>query len=85
MQDRMTRVEMALFGWDGQSGLMGATSSDRKRLDAIEDSLKQVRVVVKAARWVILAGASAGSVLTSDHIASGLATGLQALAAAIKH
>lgn len=85
MQDRLTRVEMALFGWDGQSGLMGSTAADKKRLDAIEQSLTQVRTIVKAARWAILAASGAVPIVASDYLASGLATGLRALAAVIKH
>lgn len=83
-QDRMTRIEVAVFGWTGDNGLMGDRAKHSARISAIEDSLTHVRILARAARWLILAGAALSTLAGSEQIAAWLAVLLRAAASAIK-
>lgn len=85
-RERIMRLETAVFGWTdaADSGLLGKQGKDSKRIEALEQSLLQVRTIVRAARWLILSAAAAIAVTGSDHMASWLATGIRALAAVLK-
>ena len=84
MQDRTTRLEIAVFGWTGSDGLMADRTKQGDDLAAIKATLAQVRTLARLARWFILAAAGTLTAAGSDHIAAWLATLIKTTAAIVK-
>ncbi len=83
-EQRLTRLEIAMFGWTGSNGVIGTQKEHSADLASIKQVLSIAVWLVKAARWLILALSALIALAGSDHAAAVLVAIIKGLGAIIK-
>jgi len=53
MQDRVQRLEIATFGFNGDNGLVGTSKEQNKRLKDLEEYVSIIHTAFQTAKWVL--------------------------------
>lgn len=68
--EQVSRLNIAVWGWTGDNGLIGTSRKHAERLDVLERYLHEVQAVTRMAKWIGLGIASLIGFLATDTVAT---------------
>lgn len=77
--DRITRLEIAVFGWTGNNGLRGQVADNSRRLASLEALLAQALTVARTGRWIALGLGGGLAFLGAERVGAALAWTIRAM------